>query len=162
MLNVEFTGATVLGQGGLESRPLAIADGFIVDEVPGKAIDLAGYMILPGIIDVHGDGFERHLAPRRGAMKTLSEGLVAAEAELAANGITTAVLAQFVSWEGGLRGIEFADQVFRAIRKVSPELVTDLRGQLRFETHMLDLYPTICPTGAWPKASRQNAWLVKR
>ena len=143
MLNVEFTGATVLGQGGLESRPLAIADGFIVDEVPGKAIDLAGYMILPGIIDVHGDGFERHLAPRRGAMKTLSEGLVAAEAELAANGITTAVLAQFVSWEGGLRGIEFADQVFRAIRKVSPELVTDLRGQLRFETHMLDLYPTI-------------------
>ena len=140
MLNVEFTGATVLGQGGLESRPLAIADGFIVDEVPGKAIDLAGYMILPGIIDVHGDGFERHLAPRRGAMKTMYEGLVAAEAELAANGITTAVLAQFISWEGGLRGYEFADQVFGAIQSVSDTLVTDLRGQLRLETHLLDLF----------------------
>ena len=53
---------------------------------------------------MHGDGFERHLAPRRGAMKQMAEGIVAAEAELAANGITTAVLAQFVSWEGGLRG----------------------------------------------------------
>ena len=95
---------------------------------------------MPGIVDVHGDGFERHLAPRRGAMKTMYEGLVAAEAELAANGITTAVLAQFISWEGGLRGYEFADQVFGAIQSVSDTLVTDLRGQLRLETHLLDLF----------------------
>ena len=73
-------------------------------------------------------------------MKTMQEGLVAAEAELAANGITTAVLAQFISWEGGLRGYEFAEQVFGAIQQVSDTLVTDLRGQLRLETHLLDLY----------------------
>ncbi|MBW4962035.1 alpha-D-ribose 1-methylphosphonate 5-triphosphate diphosphatase [Sulfitobacter sp. CW3] len=143
MLNLDLTGGQILGEGGLVPRVLSIADGLVVDVRQQRSVDLSGYMILPGIVDVHGDGFERHLAPRRGAMKTLSEGLVAAEAELAANGITTAVLAQFVSWEGGLRGPEFAKQVFDAMRKTAPGLVTDLRGQLRFETHMLDLYDEI-------------------
>ena len=140
MLNVEFTGAHVLGAEALEPRPLAVAQGLITDVAQTTRVDLDGYMIVPGIVDVHGDGFERHLAPRRGAMKTMQEGLVAAEAELAANGITTAVLAQFISWEGGLRGYEFAEQVFGAIQQVSDTLVTDLRGQLRLETHLLDLY----------------------
>ena len=140
MLNVEFTGAHVLGADALEPRPLAVAQGLITDVAQATRVDLDGYMIVPGIVDVHGDGFERHLAPRRGAMKTMQEGLVAAEAELAANGITTAVLAQFISWEGGLRGYEFAEQVFGAIQQVSDTLVTDLRGQLRLETHLLDLY----------------------
>jgi len=140
MLNVEFTGAQVLGADALEPRPLAVAQGLITDVAQTTRVDLDGYMIVPGIVDVHGDGFERHLAPRRGAMKTMQEGLVAAEAELAANGITTAVLAQLISWEGGLRGYEFAEQVFGAIQQVSDTLVTDLRGQLRLETHLLDLY----------------------
>jgi alpha-D-ribose 1-methylphosphonate 5-triphosphate diphosphatase len=101
---------------------------------------LTGFMVMPGIVDVHGDGFERHLAQRRGAMKQMDEGLVACEAELAANGITTAVLAQFVSWEGGMRGLDFAERVFGAIRELRGQVVTDLRPQLRFETHLLDLY----------------------
>ncbi len=143
MLSLDLKGAQVLGARGLETRTLSVSGGMIVEARQGRSIDLAGYMILPGIVDVHGDGFERHLAPRRGAMKTLAEGLVAAEAELAANGITTAVLAQFVSWEGGLRGPEFADQVFGAMRATAPGLVTDMRGQLRFETHMLDHYDTL-------------------
>ncbi len=143
MLNLDLTGGQILGEGGLDQRVLSIAGGLVVDAPQARSIDLSGYMVLPGIVDVHGDGFERHLAPRRGAMKTLSEGLVAAEAELAANGITTAVLAQFVSWEGGLRGPEFAEQVFEAMRSTAPGLVTDLRGQLRFETHMLDIYDEI-------------------
>ena len=92
-------------------------------------------------MDLHGDGFERHIAPRRGAMKQMAEGIVSVEAELAANGITTAVLAQFHSWEGGVRGPEFAAQVFQAIASVRDQVVTDLVPQLRFETHMLDAYP---------------------
>lgn len=140
MPNLDLQGAEVLHPGGLSRAPLSIAEGVICDGPVGRAVDLSGYRVLPGIVDLHGDGFERHLAPRRGAMKQLSEGLVAAEAELAANGITTAVLAQFVSWEGGLRGLEFADQVFCGIRDTAPTLVTDIRPQLRFETHMLDLY----------------------
>lgn len=36
--------------------------------------------------------------------------------------------------------MEFADQVFTAIRDTAGGLVTDLRPQLRFETHLLDNY----------------------
>lgn len=122
---------------------LSIDSGVVTRRGTPRDVNLSGYMVLPGIVDVHGDGFERHLAPRRGAMKQMSEGLVASEAELAANGITTAVLAQFVSWEGGLRGLEFADQVFHAIRATAPSLVTDVRAQLRFETHLLELYEAL-------------------
>ena len=140
MLNLDLTGAEVLHPGGLSTAPLFFADGQIVADPTGQRVDLTGHIILPGIIDLHGDAFERHLAPRRGAMKQMAEGLIAVEAELAANGITTAVLAQFVSWEGGLRSPAFADQVFNTIRDTGAGLVTDLLGQVRFETHMHDLY----------------------
>lgn len=140
MANLDIVGADVLRPNGLSDDPLSFCDGVIVDAPVGRAIDLSGFMVLPGIVDLHGDGFERHLAQRRGAMKQMDEGLVACEAELAANGITTAVLAQFVSWEGGMRGLEFADKVFTAIRDTAGQVVTDLRAQLRFETHLLDLY----------------------
>ncbi|MEQ6201676.1 alpha-D-ribose 1-methylphosphonate 5-triphosphate diphosphatase [Sulfitobacter sp. HNIBRBA2951] len=140
MLNLDLIGAEVLGPDGLHRDGLSFAQGVIVDAPVGRAVDLSGYLVLPGIVDVHGDGFERHLAPRRGAMKQMSEGLIAVEAELAANGITTATLAQFISWEGGVRGYEFAEQVFTHLRDIGPTMVTDLRGQLRFETHQLDFY----------------------
>jgi alpha-D-ribose 1-methylphosphonate 5-triphosphate diphosphatase len=141
--NLRLEGAEVLAPGGITSEGLSLAEGLIIDEKKGRVVDLTGYRVLPGIVDVHGDGFERHLAPRRGAMKQMSEGLIATEAELAANGITTAVLAQFVSWEGGLRGLEFADQVFTALSETAPQLVTDLRAQLRLETHLLELYDRV-------------------
>jgi alpha-D-ribose 1-methylphosphonate 5-triphosphate diphosphatase len=140
VLSLDLTGAQVLGPQGLHRDGLSFAGGVIVDGTVGRRVDLTGYLVLPGIVDVHGDGFERHLAPRRGAMKQMAEGLVAVEAELAANGITTATLAQFVSWEGGVRSYEFADQVFSHLRDLGPLMVTDLRGQLRFETYLLDFY----------------------
>ncbi|WP_299563699.1 alpha-D-ribose 1-methylphosphonate 5-triphosphate diphosphatase [uncultured Sulfitobacter sp.] len=140
MLNVDLTGAEVLGPDGLHRDGLSISEGLVVGSHAGRSVDLTGYMVLPGVVDLHGDGFERHLAPRRGAMKQMAEGLIAVEAELGANGITTATLAQFVSWEGGVRSLEFATQVFETLRDVAPSMVTDLRGQLRFETFMLELY----------------------
>ena len=142
-LDLTLTGAQVLWPDALGEGPLHLSGGMIADAPCGRAVDLSGYIVLPGIVDVHGDAFERHLAPRRGAMKERAEGLVATEAELAANGITTAYLAQFYSWEGGLRGPEFADSVFTALAETRVQFVTDLRGQLRFETHMLDDFDAI-------------------
>ena len=141
-LELCFTGARVLRPGGLDSAPLSIAGG-LISEGGGRPVDLTGFTILPGIVDAHGDGFERHLAPRRGAMKDIGEGLIAAEAELAANGITTAILAQFYSWEGGMRGPEFAQRVFDGLGRIRGDVVTDLRAQLRVETPMVEDYDTI-------------------
>lgn len=140
-LSLDLVGGEVLMPDvGLVREPLSFADGMIVAAHVGRKVDLSGYLVLPGIIDVHGDGFERHLAPRRGAMKQMNEGVIAAEAELAANGITTGVMAQFFSWEGGLRSPDYAGDVFQAIKATQGDLVTDLIPQLRFETHMLDDY----------------------
>lgn len=140
-LHVTLTGAEVLlPEAGLCRTDLSIADGVVQSGRTGREVDLSGFLVLPGIVDLHGDGFERHIAPRRGAMKQMNEGILSVEAELAANGITTAVLAQFHSWEGGVRGPEFASQVFEAIAAVNDSVVTDLIPQLRFETHMLDDY----------------------
>ncbi len=140
-LELTLTGAEVLlPEAGLSRADLSIAEGMVQGDRTGRQVDLSGYLVLPGIIDLHGDGFERHIAPRRGAMKQMNEGILSVEAELAANGITTGVLAQFYSWEGGVRGPEFASQVFKAIAEVKDSTVTDLIPQLRFETHMLDDY----------------------
>jgi alpha-D-ribose 1-methylphosphonate 5-triphosphate diphosphatase len=141
--DLRLTGAQVLTPQGLADQPLALGDGLITDATPRREVDLTGFLVLPGIVDMHGDAFEKHLAPRRGAMKDLDQGLIATEAELAANGITTATLAQFYSWEGGMRGAEFAGRVFDALAQVRPRLVTDLRAQLRFETPMLEAYQAV-------------------
>nr|WP_249200577.1 alpha-D-ribose 1-methylphosphonate 5-triphosphate diphosphatase [Thetidibacter halocola] len=133
-----FAGARVLRPGGWDSAPLSIADGIITDAPESHVIDLTGYSILPGIVDAHGDGFERHMAPRRGALRESAAGIRAAAAELATCGITTAMFAQFWSWEGGLRGPDFAETVFDAIDKARPTVPVDLRAQLRLETHLLD------------------------
>lgn len=142
-LKIQLEGAQVLDADGPKVRSLAIEDDMITTGAPARSVDLSGHMILPGIVDIHGDGFERHLAPRRGAMKDIDQGLLAAEAELAANGITTAVLAQFYSWEGGMRGPEFAERVFGGIAQIRPQVMTDLHLQLRFEIMMLADYQAV-------------------
>ena len=135
MISLSFVGAQVLRGDDLTVDTLSISNGLIVDERQSREIDLTGFQIFPGIVDAHGDGFERHLAPRRGAMRDLSLGLMSTEAELAVNGITTAFLAQFWSWEGGMRGPEFAARFLDAMAGYRGH--TDMRVQLRFETHMI-------------------------
>lgn len=134
--------ADILRPDGWDRGELALAGGQIVAAAQGRVVDLAGFRVLPGIVDIHGDGFEHHMAPRRGVMKDLRLGLAATEAELAANGITTAMLAQFWSWEGGMRSPDFAQRMLDALETYQG-LGTDLRVQLRFETHLLQDYPLI-------------------
>ncbi|WP_243613952.1 alpha-D-ribose 1-methylphosphonate 5-triphosphate diphosphatase [Shimia aestuarii] len=136
---MKFCNATLLAPDGFVSGDIALVEGKIAEDGDGREIDLAGLWVLPGMIDLHGDGFERHIAPRRGALKDLSPGLHAADAELASSGITTAMLAQFFSWEGGMRGPDFAERFATALRE-EPGLLTDMKLQLRLETHLLEDY----------------------
>jgi len=137
---LSLTQAEVLMPDGLRRVPVHL-DGAIIGDRPGRPVDLSGYLIVPGIIDLHGDGFERHLAPRRGAIQSPGIGLTSLDAELAACGITTAVLAQFFSWEGGMRGGDFAEAVADAVAGF--DALTDLRVQLRLETHLIDDYDRV-------------------
>lgn len=131
---LRLTGATVLRDGKLQQRSLAVANGRIT-KGPLPAVDLSGYYILPGIIDLHGDAFDRHLAPRNSTSFPLEAGLRATDRDAASNGVTTAWLAQGWSWEGGKRGPDFAETVLKAMQVYRPQMLTDMRIQIRCETH---------------------------
>ena len=134
---LRFTGASILRDGEMQSRSIAIADGRIT-RGPLPEVDLSGYLVLPGIIDLHGDAFERHIAPRPSAPFPPQEGLRGADRDAAANGVTTAYLAQSWSWEGGKRSPDYALRMMQALRDYAPRALTDLRLQIRCETHTVD------------------------
>lgn len=134
---LRLTGATVLRDGEMQDRSVVIEQGRIT-KGPRPAVDLSGYYILPGIIDLHGDAFERHISPRPSAPFPIATGLLNTDREAAANGVTTAWLAQSWSWEGGVRGPDYAEQMLDALAHYRPHALTDLRIQLRYETHMVD------------------------
>lgn len=134
---LRLTGASVLRNREMISRTVAIAGGRI-SAGPFPAVDLSGYWILPGIIDLHGDAFERHLAPRPSAPFPLAMALAGTDVDAAAHGVTTAWIAQGWSWEGGQRGPEAAERMLAAVDDYRPRARTDLRVQLRYETHEID------------------------
>lgn len=131
---LRLTGATTLRDGEMQERSVAIAQGRIT-KGPLPAVDLSGYYIMPGIIDLHGDAFERHIAPRPSAPFPIETGLRATDHDAAVNGITTAWMAQSWSWEGGHRGPDFAETFLKAVEDFRPQMSTDLRVQIRCETH---------------------------
>ncbi|MFC2968584.1 alpha-D-ribose 1-methylphosphonate 5-triphosphate diphosphatase [Acidimangrovimonas pyrenivorans] len=139
---LRLTGATILRDGEMQRRSLALAEGRIT-RGPLPEIDLSGYLILPGIIDLHGDAFERHIAPRPTAPFALAQGLASADRDAAANGVTTAWFAQGWSWEGGHRAPDYAARVVEALANARPRLLTDIRIQIRCETHMVDHGPRL-------------------
>ena len=140
-MRARFQNADVLGPYGFSQNDLLVDGSFITDDIDAPVFDLSGFQILPGIVDLHGDGFERHLAPRRGAVMDMQDGLRATEAELAAHGITTAVLAQFFSWEGGMRGPEFGTRLVEAVSRFSGLL--DLVVQIRLEMYLTEVYAQV-------------------
>lgn len=134
---LRLTGALCLVDSTLEECGLGIADGcFTTTPHAGPEIDLSGYWLLPGIIDLHGDGFERHIRPRPSAPFEKRTALQSADIELTSQGVTTAWFAQSWSWEGGSRSPDEAVALLEARRQIAHRLMSDIRIQLRFETHM--------------------------
>ena len=101
-------------------------------------IDAAGLLLLPGVVDLHGDAFEHFLMPRSGVRFPTAVALGEVDRQLLANGITTAYHGVTYSWEPGLRGRETVVAVMQALETLAGTLGCDTRLHLRFEMHNLD------------------------
>ncbi|OCX66282.1 alkylphosphonate utilization protein [Thioclava sp. SK-1] len=131
-----LTGARVLTPQSFDTTSITVAQGRISTQTAPE-VDLSGYLLLPGIVDLHGDGFERHLNPRPSAPFEKRRALASAAAELAANGVTTAWFAQSWSWEGGFRSGGATEALLEALSAVRQTLLPDVRLQVRLETHVV-------------------------
>lgn len=76
------------------------------DPAASDVVDVGDALLLPGIVDVHGDAFERAVMPRGGVAVDHDLALAANDVQLLGAGITTAYLSATDSWEPGLRSRE--------------------------------------------------------
>jgi len=111
-----------------------------------RSIDARGRLLAPGLIDIHGDAFERVTMPREGVFFPLDIAILETDRQLAANGITTAYHAVTLSWEPGLRHIESSENFIHRITTLSPRLCVENRIQLRWETFAFEALDLIKST----------------
>lgn len=133
-------GRVLLPDGNIVDTELRIDDGHIaeVGRANGHSIDADGLLVVPGMVDIHGDAFERQLMPRPKVSFPVDVALIDTDRQLLANGITTAFHGITCSWEGGLRGTPQATSLIDSISGDDLPLGADHRVHLRFETHHLD------------------------
>lgn len=86
--------ATLVLPGEVLRGQLRLSEGRIADiaegtAVPPGAIDCAGDLVMPGLIELHTDNLERHIEPRPKVDWPHAAAIIAHDAELASVGITT-------------------------------------------------------------------------
>ncbi|HEY6255643.1 MAG TPA: alpha-D-ribose 1-methylphosphonate 5-triphosphate diphosphatase [Xanthobacteraceae bacterium] len=149
MMDIRIEGGQALIGKGLESTTihLAPAQGVIShigrDAPAPRHLDAEGLIVLPGIVDIHGDAFERQMMPRPGVHFAMDIALMDSDRQAVANGITTVFHGVTWSWEPGLRGPENARNVLTGIERLRPRLGADTRFHLRHETFNLPAEPEI-------------------
>ncbi|MBV9564682.1 MAG: alpha-D-ribose 1-methylphosphonate 5-triphosphate diphosphatase [Bradyrhizobium sp.] len=143
-------GRTLLGEDTGQSS-VSISQGCIsaVGASQGRSafsLDAGGLLVLPGIVDLHGDAFERQMMPRPHVDFPIDIALIDSDRQAIANGITTVFHATTWSWEPGLRCGDNAQKLLEAIEALRPKLAADTRFHLRHETYNLDAEEQI---GEW-------------
>jgi len=115
-----------------------VRDGVIADIHRGNletapAVDLGGDYLLPGLVDLHTDNFDRHVRPRNNADWPVMAALLAHDAQMVSAGITTICDSFYVGMIGfGARG-------FDTLKKTIAELETCRRSRLLRGEHFLHL-----------------------
>lgn len=129
----------LLSDGWQKDTCLQVTDGIISaigkDVVLGKAdvVDAAGGYLLPGIIDLHGDAFERHITPRAGTLFPLELALAANDASLIANGITTFYYSITDGFEPGPRSRDTVRKLLLALEELMPRFSCQAKVHIRHE-----------------------------
>jgi alpha-D-ribose 1-methylphosphonate 5-triphosphate diphosphatase len=127
---------------------LTISNGKIVSVATAAERNLprlnaAGLTVLPGIVDIHGDAFERQIMPRPGVDFAMDIALADSDRQAISNGITTVFHGLTWSWEPGLRSGDNAHRFVKALGAVRAKLIADTYLHLRHETYNLDAEPTL-------------------
>ncbi|CCE04024.1 alpha-D-ribose 1-methylphosphonate 5-triphosphate diphosphatase [Bradyrhizobium sp. STM 3809] len=143
MIDISISSGRCLIGSDLVDTSLTVVDG-VIDQLDATAavaalsLDASGLTVLPGIVDIHGDAFERQMMPRAGVDFPIDIALVDSDRQAVSNGITTVFHATTWSWEPGLRSAGNARQLLEAIEGLRPRLAADTRFHLRHETYNLD------------------------
>ena len=144
---LSIIGGSALLETGWGPCSLRVADGVI--QSPDAAttaplqIDATGLLALPGIIDIHGDAFERSIMPRPGVNFSLHTALRDVDNQLVSNGVTTAFHGLTCSWEPGLRSLENTVAMLDALDQLKPRFRCDMRVHLRHEVFNLEAEASI-------------------
>ncbi|MEM7671029.1 MAG: alpha-D-ribose 1-methylphosphonate 5-triphosphate diphosphatase, partial [Pseudomonadota bacterium] len=132
-------GLVLTPDGQFERGDVAFAGDVIVEHAANPVrIDCAGYHVLPGIVDLHGDAFELELQPRPGVDIAFPIALRSVDRQLLSHGITTAFHGLTISWEPGARGLDAGRRFMAELPALRPHLIADHRVQLRWETFAHD------------------------
>jgi alpha-D-ribose 1-methylphosphonate 5-triphosphate diphosphatase len=126
-------------EGWLKDATVLIEDGQFTSinqsiTPPGfNVVNGQGRPMLPGIIDLHGDAFERMICPRPGVNFPLPIAMVDNDRNLLASGITTFYCSITDSYEPGLRSRESARNLINFIQKTGNLLNCHHRIHIRHE-----------------------------
>jgi len=154
--DILIEGGRALIDGAFPDTSLSIADGRIretdaSDRRGTIELDARDLLVLPGIVDIHGDAFERQVMPRPRVDFPIDVALIDCDRQAIANGLTTVFHAATWSWEPGLRSGDNAKKLLEAIATLRPRLAADTRFHLRHETYNLDAEEQI---GEWLAGGR--------
>lgn len=137
-------GKCLVAREGVVETDIRCSDGRIAEIgtslTPGsdEIVEARGCLVLPGIVDIHGDAFERQMMPRPNTLFPLDIAMLETDRQLATNGITTAFHGITVSWEPGLRSHEQALAIVKAVDDHEAGLLVDHRVHIRWETFAID------------------------
>ena len=99
-----------------------------------EIIDLAGRILIPGMIDLHCDALEKEIEPRPNVHFPLDFACSQADKRNALAGITTVFHAlSFANHELGVRSNAFAAEIARAVHTWRPHALIDNRVHVRYE-----------------------------
>lgn len=142
MTSLSLVGGRALLPYGVQDNVTVTLDDGEIAQIGGRSVGrewrVDGLIVAPGVIDLHGDAFERQLMPRPRVHFDPRIALIDSDRQLITNGITTCFHGLTYSWEPGLRSVTAGRALIAAINAVRPKLASDTHIHLRWETYNVE------------------------